>query len=59
MTPPTVSDLERVAQWMMANGYATGHGDTVEDMLVELEWQAMARGAKRARECGVTECAAG
>jgi len=24
---------------MMARGYATGHGDTIEDLLVELEWQ--------------------
>jgi hypothetical protein len=24
---------------MIAKGYATGHGDTVEDLLQELEWQ--------------------
>jgi hypothetical protein len=24
---------------MMANGYATGHGDTTEDLLGELGWQ--------------------
>ena len=30
---------EKVAAWMMARGYATGHGDTVEDLLKELEWQ--------------------
>ena len=30
---------EVVARWMIAHGYATGHGDTVEDMLNELEWQ--------------------
>jgi hypothetical protein len=29
---------------MIAHGYATGHGDTVEDMLVELEAQAKERG---------------
>ena len=34
-----MSDKEKLAQWMMAKGYATGHGDTVEDLLKELEWQ--------------------
>jgi hypothetical protein len=34
---------ERVAQWMIQRGYATGHGDTVEDLLVELEGQARTR----------------
>ena len=36
-----VADAERnkLAAWMMAQGYATGHGDTVEDLLKELEWQ--------------------
>jgi hypothetical protein len=32
-------EREKVAAWMMARGYATGHGDTIEDLLVELEWQ--------------------
>ena len=27
---------ERVAQWMITNGYVTGHGDTLEDLLTEL-----------------------
>lgn len=30
---------------MMSHGYATGHGDTIEDMLSELEAQAAERGA--------------
>jgi len=34
---------EQVAQWMIAQSYATGHGDTTEDMLRELEWQAKER----------------
>jgi len=29
----------KLAAWMMAQGYATGHGDTTEDLLKELEWQ--------------------
>lgn len=31
--------LERLAQWMIANSFATGHGDTFEELLSELEWQ--------------------
>lgn len=33
-----------VANWMIAHSYATGHGDTIEDMLGELEAQARERG---------------
>lgn len=33
------AERERVAHWMMGRGYATGHGDTIEDLLHELEWQ--------------------
>ncbi len=36
---------EVVPIWMTAHGYATGHGDTIEDMLAELEAQAIARGS--------------
>jgi hypothetical protein len=32
-------DRERVARWQIGSGYATGHGDTIEDLLKELEWQ--------------------
>jgi hypothetical protein len=32
-------ERNKLAQWMMTKGYATGHGDTVEDLLRELEWQ--------------------
>jgi len=28
-----------LARWMIAHGYATGHGDTVEGLLEELDWQ--------------------
>lgn len=31
--------IEAVAKWMIDRGYATGHGDTIEDLLKELEWQ--------------------
>jgi hypothetical protein len=36
---------EAIAAWMGKRGYATGHGDTIEDLLVELEGQLL-----RARE---------
>lgn len=33
------AEREKVAQWMMQRGYATGHGDTLDDLLSELDWQ--------------------
>ena len=33
------AEREKVAQWMMRQGYATGHGDSIEKLLEELEWQ--------------------
>jgi len=33
------AERNKLAAWMMSQGYATGHGDTVEDLLKELEWQ--------------------
>lgn len=42
----TATDTEAVAQWMIGNGYATGHGDTVSDMLDELVAQAKERGRR-------------
>lgn len=37
------AEREKVAAWMIAHLYATGHGDTTEDMLKELEWQIAER----------------
>ena len=36
-----VADAKRqkLAAWMMSQGYATGHGDSIEKLLEELEWQ--------------------
>jgi hypothetical protein len=31
------AERNKVAAWMMAQGYATGHGDTMEGLLEELE----------------------
>jgi hypothetical protein len=33
------AEREKVARWMADHEYATGHGDTIEDLLKELEWQ--------------------
>lgn len=33
------SDREKLAQWMQAYGFSTGHGDTTDDLLLELGWQ--------------------
>ena len=30
---------ELVASWMIQNGFATGHGDTLQELLGELTWQ--------------------
>lgn len=30
---------EKLASWMMLNGFATGHGDTIDDLLGELAAQ--------------------
>lgn len=33
------AERQKVVNWMRERSYATGHGDTVEDLLKELEWQ--------------------
>ena len=42
----TKQELAKAVVWMMDKGYATGHGDSVVDLLQELEWQV----AERERE---------
>jgi len=46
------AEREKVAQWMIQRSYATGHGDTLEDLLAELDWQ-IADGWNRALINGV------
>jgi len=36
-------EREKLAAWMIERGYATGHGDTIKDLLKELEWQIKER----------------
>jgi beta-glucosidase/6-phospho-beta-glucosidase/beta-galactosidase len=33
------AEREKVARWMTERGYATGHGNTIEELLQELDWQ--------------------
>ena len=43
----TPEDVQKIiSKWMTDRSYATGHGDTIEDLLKELEWQV----AERERE---------
>jgi hypothetical protein len=58
-----IAEREKVAQWMMQHGYATGHGDTIEDLLAELDWQiaenwnrALVNGMKTEREACAKVC---
>ena len=37
-------EMDQVALWMIKHGYATGHGDTIADMLDELDAQSYQRG---------------
>jgi hypothetical protein len=32
-------ERNKLAAWMIAQGYATGHGDTIDGLLEELRWQ--------------------
>jgi len=50
MTDRPANPDNDVAKWMISRGYATGHGDTTEDMLAELEAQAIERGKQINRE---------
>lgn len=45
-------DINKLAAWMMQRGYATGHGESIEDLLQELDWQ-IAEGWTRAMVNGV------
>ena len=44
------AEREKVAAWMRSKSYATGHGDTIEDLLKELEWQVAERERERVAE---------
>jgi hypothetical protein len=46
---------EKVAHWMRSMGYATGHGDTVEDLLGELRTQEREACAKYVEQCSLPD----
>ena len=46
------AERNKLAAWMIERGYATGHGDTIKDLLKELEWQI----AEREREACAKAC---
>ena len=46
-------EREKVAAWMMERSYATGHGDSTEGLLQELDWQ-IAENWNRALIAGIT-----
>ncbi len=57
------AEREKVAAWMIQRSYATGHGDTTEDLLKELEWQiaenwikALVKGVEGEREACAKVC---
>jgi hypothetical protein len=63
MRQQVAAERNKVASWMMAQGYATGHGDTVEDLLKELDWQiaenwtrGMVNGVEAEREACAKVC---
>jgi hypothetical protein len=56
-------DINKLADWMIKRGYATGHGETMEDLLAELDWQivdnwtrAMMNGVLTEREACAKAC---
>jgi hypothetical protein len=57
------AERNKLAQWMIDRSYATGHGDTTEDLLQELEWQiaenwtrGMVNGVEAEREACAKVC---
>jgi hypothetical protein len=46
------AERNKLAAWMIERGYATGHGDSIEKLLEELEWQI----AEREREACASIC---
>lgn len=57
------AERNKLAAWMIQRGYATGHGDTTENLLKELDWQvlanwssAMKTGAENEREACAAIC---
>lgn len=41
---------EALAAWMIKNSYATGHGDALDDLIAELDWQHAKRNTTNAHD---------
>ena len=50
------NEIEKLAQWMIQRGYATGHGDSVEDLLQELDWQIAEKKGPVTFVCSTGSC---
>jgi hypothetical protein len=46
------AEKQKVVEYMNSRAFATGHGDTIEDLLKEMEWQV----AEREREACAKVC---
>ena len=44
-TEAEVEAREQLASWMIERSFATGHGDTIDDLLIELDGQIKDRAA--------------
>ena len=51
LTDGAQEERNKLAAWMMRQGFATGHGDTTEDLLKELDWQIDERIAAEREAC--------
>ena len=49
------AERNKLAAWMIKHGYATGHGDSTEGLLKELEWQ-IEESVRNEREAGAKAC---
>ena len=47
----TAAERNKLAAWMIERGYATGHGDSIEKLLEELEWQIEERIGNEREAC--------
>ena len=45
------AERNKLAAWMIERGYATGHGDSIEKLLEELEWQIEERIGNEREAC--------
>jgi hypothetical protein len=49
------AEKQKVVEYMNSRAFATGHGDTVEDLLKEMEWQIAERGQKACAKIAALE----